>query len=204
MQRKKIFNYVLSILSIILLLVLGLIALIDGSLFASSLSLIAGIFLILIGSTSILGALFSSTFMLGAGWKVITGIFSIIMGVFFLINREISLYIITMLFSFFVLFTGVIKFVRSFDLKNLKVKTWFIDLILGLLYIVLGVVLMIFSDESAEVVRILLGIILILSALFNLFDFIDSIIRSKRDERVIKTIKKHIDEADHIDIDFTK
>ena len=92
----------------------------------------------------------------------------------------------------------------DFDLKNLKVKTWFIDLILGLLYIVLGVVLMIFSDESAEVVRILLGIILILSALFNLFDFIDSIIRSKRDERVIKTIKKHIDEADHIDIDFTK
>ena len=99
---------------------------------------------------------------------------------------------------------GVLKFVRSFDLRGLKVKTWFVDTILGVVYIVIGVVLLFFSDGAIDLIRILIGIFLIIASILNLCEFISSIIRTSRDEKVINIIKKHVDDADHIDIDFTK
>ena len=204
MRKKKLISYISEAVTIVLLLILGIVALIDGELFASSLSIIAGVTLLLIGLLTVIGAFISSAFVLGSGFKIITGIISSILGIYFLINPKLSLIIITLALGFILLMNGVLKFVRSFDLRGLKVKTWFVDTILGVVYIVIGVVLLFFSDGSIDLIRILIGIFLIIASILNLCEFISSIIRTSRDEKVINIIKKHVDDADHIDIDFTK
>ena len=204
MRKKKLISYISEAVTIVLLLVLGIVALIDGELFASSLSIIAGVTLLLIGLLTVIGAFISSAFVLGSGFKIITGIISSILGIYFLINPKLSLIIITLTLGFILLMNGVLKFVRSFDLRGLKVKTWFVDTILGVVYIVIGVVLLFFSDGAIDLIRILIGIFLIIASILNLCEFISSIIRTSRDEKVINIIKKHVDDADHIDIDFTK
>ena len=204
MRKKKLISYISEAVTIVLLLILGIVALIDGELFASSLSIIAGVTLLLIGLLTVIGAFISSAFVLGSGFKIITGIISSILGIYFLINPKLSLIIITLALGFILLMNGVLKFVRSFDLRGLKVKTWFVDTILGVVYIVIGVVLLFFSDGAIDLIRILIGIFLIIASILNLCEFISSIIRTNRDEKVINIIKKHVDDADHIDIDFTK
>lgn len=204
MRKKKLISYISEAVTIVLLLILGIVALIDGELFASSLSIIAGVTLLLIGLLTVIGAFISSAFVLGSGFKIITGIISSILGIYFLINPKLSLIIITLALGFILLMNGVLKFVRSFDLRGLKVKTWFVDTILGVVYIVIGVVLLFFSDGAIDLIRILIGIFLIIASILNLCEFISSIIRTKRDEKVINIIKKHVNDADHIDIDFTK
>ena len=204
MRKKKLISYISEAVTIVLLLILGIVALIDGELFASSLSIIAGVTLLLIGLLTVIGAFISSAFVLGSGFKIITGIISSILGIYFLINPKLSLIIITLTLGFVLLMNGVLKFVRSFDLRGLKVKTWFVDTILGVVYIVIGVVLLFFSDGAIDLIRILIGIFLIIASILNLCEFISSIIRTSRDEKVINIIKKHVDDADHIDIDFTK
>ena len=204
MRKKKLISYISEAVTIVLLLILGIVALIDGELFASSLSIIAGVTLLLIGLLTVIGAFISSTFVLGSGFKIITGIISSILGIYFLINPKLSLIIITLTLGFILLMNGVLKFVRSFDLRGLKVKTWFVDTILGVVYIVIGVVLLFFSDGAIDLIRILIGIFLIIASILNLCEFISSIIRTSRDEKVINIIKKHVNDADHIDIDFTK
>ena len=204
MRKKKLISYISEAVTIVLLLILGIVALIDGELFASSLSIIAGVTLLLIGLLTVIGAFISSAFVLGSGFKIITGIISSILGIYFLINPKLSLIIITLALGFILLMNGVLKFVRSFDLRGLKVKTWFVDTILGVVYIVIGVVLLFFSDGTIDLIRILIGIFLIIASILNLCEFISSIIRTSRDEKVINIIKKHVDDADHIDIDFTK
>ena len=204
MRKKKLISYISEAVTIVLLLILGIVALIDGELFASSLSIIAGVTLLLIGILTVIGAFISSAFVLGSGFKIITGIISSILGIYFLINPKLSLIIITLALGFILLMNGVLKFVRSFDLRGLKVKTWFVDTILGVVYIVIGVVLLFFSDGAIDLIRILIGIFLIIASILNLCEFISSIIRTSRDEKVINIIKKHVNDADHIDIDFTK
>ena len=204
MRKKKLISYISEAVTIVLLLILGIVALIDGELFASSLSIIAGVTLLLIGILTVIGAFISSAFVLGSGFKIITGIISSILGIYFLINPKLSLIVITIALGFILLMNGVLKFVRSFDLRGLKVKTWFVDTILGVVYIVIGVVLLFFSDGAIDLIRILIGIFLIIASILNLCEFISSIIRTKRDEKVINIIKKHVNDADHIDIDFTK
>ena len=204
MRKKKLISYISEAVTIVLLLILGIVALIDGELFASSLSIIAGVTLLLIGLLTVIGAFIASAFVLGSGLKIITGIISSILGIYFLINPKLSLIIITLALGFILLMNGVLKFVRSFDLRGLKVKTWFVDTILGVVYIVIGVVLLFFSDGAIDLIRILIGIFLIIASILNLCEFISSIIRTSRDEKVINIIKKHVDDADHIDIDFTK
>lgn len=204
MRKKKLISYISEAVTIVLLLILGIVALIDGELFASSLSIIAGVTLLLIGLLTVIGAFISSAFILGSGFKIITGIISSILGIYFLINPKLSLIIITLTLGFILLMNGVLKFVRSFDLRGLKVKTWFVDTILGVVYIVIGVVLLFFSDGAIDLIRILIGIFLIIASILNLCEFISSIIRTSRDEKVINIIKKHVNDADHIDIDFTK
>lgn len=204
MRKKKLISYISEAVTIVLLLILGIVALIDGELFASSLSIIAGVTLLLIGLLTVIGAFISSAFVLGSGFKIITGIISSILGIYFLINPKLSLIIITLTLGFILLMNGVLKFVRSFDLRGLKVKTWFVDTILGVVYIVIGVVLLFFSDGAIDLIRILIGIFLIIASILNLCEFISSIIRTSRDEKVINIIKKHVNDVDHIDIDFTK
>ena len=204
MRKKKLISYISEAVTIVLLLVLGIVALIDGELFASSLSIIAGVTLLLIGLLTVIGAFISSAFVLGSGFKIITGIISSILGIYFLINPKLSLIIITLTLGFILLMNGVLKFVRSFDLRGLKVKTWFVDTILGVVYIVIGVVLLFFSDGAIDLIRILIGIFLIIASILNLCEFISSIIRTNRDEKVINIIKNHVNDADYIDIDFTK
>ena len=93
---------------------------------------------------------------------------------------------------------------NSIDIKKFKGKSWWVTLLIGILYVVLSIVLFVFNDGANNVVSILIGVFFILSGIFGLLELFDSFKREKREQNIIHNINKNMDNIDHIDIDFTK
>lgn len=203
-KRRSIGYKIFSILSNVLWITLGIFACVSPTNFATSLGIVAGSFMIVIGALILLVALFSKTLILGSGFFFLQGLITLSLGIFLVSFRESTMMIVTFALAFYFLFNGITKIINSIDLKKFKAKSWWVTLIIGILYIVLGCVLFAFNDEANNVVAILIGVFFILSGIFGLLELFDTFKREKREATIIKNIKKNMDNLDHIDIDFTK
>lgn len=203
-NKKTLMNKILSILFNILWIALGIFAIASPKGFGASLGLVAGTFMIIIGSLILLFALFSSTLIIGSGFLFLEGIITLCIGILLVVFKEASLSIVTFSLAFYFLFNGLSKVINSIDIKKFKVKSWWVTLLIGLLYIVLSIVLFAFNDGANNVVSILIGIFFILTGVFGILELFDVFKREKRESTIIKNIHNNVDNLDHIDIDFTK
>lgn len=203
-KKKSTLSKVFSITSSVLLIVLGILAIVSRDFFSASLGIIAGSILIVIGLLIIVYALFASRLILGSGWLFIQGMIAGAVGIFLVINSDASIAIITYALGFWLLASGISKFVNSFDLKKFRVKTWYVTMIIGIFDIVLSIILFSFSGTAGDVISILLGIFLILSGIGDIIELFDSHKRENREQKIINNINKNVDHLDNIDFDFTK
>ena len=79
-QRKRI-SKAISLITSILLIVLGILALVARDNFSWALGIISGVFLIAVGVVSIIYAVVIKKMILGSGWLIIQGILAIVLGV---------------------------------------------------------------------------------------------------------------------------
>ena len=143
--------------------------------------------------------------ILGSGWLIIQGILAIVLGVVLCTIQDATLSIISFILATWLVIRGVSKMWGSTTLRRFKVSTWWLTLLVGALYFVLGLLLYIFQSVANNMVVILIGSFFIISGLLNIVELFDESKRERREENIIKTIHKSIDkDIDHIDIDFTK
>lgn len=202
-KRKNWINKVCSILSNVLRIVLGIIAIVSPETFSASLGLFAGSFMICIGALLILFALFSVSILLGSGFLALEGVLTTCIGIFLVSYKDASLAIITIVLAFYFLFSGISKIVTSIDLRKFRARTWWVTLTIGIIYVILSIVLFSFNNAN-EIVSILLGVFFILSGVFGMLELFDGFKREKRETTILHNIDKNADNLDHIDIDFTK
>ena len=203
-KKKSLINKIFSILFNILWIALGIFAIASPSGFGASLGIVAGTFMIIIGALILLFALFSTRLVIGSGFLFLEGLITLAVGIFLVSFKDASLSIVTFSLAFYFLFSGISKMMNSIDIKKFKGKSWWVTLLIGVLYVVLSIVLFVFNDGANNVVSILIGVFFILSGIFGLLELFDSFKREKREQNIIHNINKNMDNIDHIDIDFTK
>ena len=205
MKKKSWLRKSLSLVTSLLLITLGILALFSKDNFASILGIISGIALILIGALTILYAVIIKRMILGTGRLIFQGILSTLLGILLLVVQEASIYLISTFLSIYLLIRGISKISNSVTLKTFKVTSWWITLVLGILYTILGLALFIFNNVTNEIVTILIGTFFIISGALNMIELFDYLKREKREEQIISQVHKSIkNDVDHIDIDFTK
>lgn len=62
--------------------------------------------------------------MLGAGWLLLDGILTILLSLFLLFNMGFTALALPYIFGMWVMFSGISKFVNSFDLRRFGVRGW--------------------------------------------------------------------------------
>lgn len=205
MKKKSWLRKSLSLVTSLLLITLGILALFSKDNFASILGIISGIALILIGALTILYAVIIKRMILGTGRLIFQGILSTLLGILLLVVQEASIYLVSTFLSIYLLIRGISKISNSVTLKTFKVTSWWITLVLGILYTILGLALFIFNNVTNEIVTILIGTFFIISGALNIIELFDYLKREKREEQIISQVHKSIkNDVDHIDIDFTK
>ena len=205
MKKKSWLRKSLSLVTSLLLITLGILALFSKDNFASILGIISGIALILIGALTILYAVIIKRMILGTGRLIFQGILSTLLGILLLVVQEASIYLVSTFLSIYLLIRGISKISNSLTLKTFKVTSWWITLVLGILYTILGLALFIFNNVTNEIVTILIGTFFTISGALNIIELFDYLKREKREEQIISQVHKSIkNDVDHIDIDFTK
>ena len=205
MKKKSWLRKSLSLVTSLLLITLGILAFFSKDNFASILGIISGIALILIGALTILYAVIIKRMILGTGRLIFQGILSTLLGILLLVVQEASIYLVSTFLSIYLLIRGISKISNSVTLKTFKVTSWWITLVLGILYTILGLALFIFNNVTNEIVTILIGTFFIISGALNIIELFDYLKREKREEQIISQVHKSIEnDVDHIDIDFTK
>lgn len=205
MKHRKWISKAISLITSVLLIVLGILSLVSQDNFSWALGIIAGIMLIGIGVASIIYGVVIKKMILGSGWLIFQGILAIILGIVLATIKDASVTMISFFLATWLVIRGITKMWDSTTLRRFKVSSWWLTLILGILYFILGILLYIFNNFTNSVVIILIGSFFIVSGVLNIIELFDEGKREKREEKIIKTVHKSIDDnIDHIDFDFTK
>ena len=205
MKQKKWISKAISLITSILLIILGILAICSRDNFAWALGIISGIFLMAVGVVSIIYAVVIKKMILGSGWLILQGVLAIVLGIVLCTIRDATVSIISFVLATWLVIRGVSKMWGSSTLRRFKVSTWWLTLLLGALYFILGLMLYIFQSVANNVIVILIGSFFIVSGLLNLIELFDESKREKREENIIRTVHNSIkNDIDHIDIDFTK
>lgn len=205
MKKKNWISKSVSLVTSILLIVLGVLAIFAKDFFSSALGLISGIFLIAIGVLSIVYAVAIKKMILGSGWLIVQGILAIVLGIALATIQDASITAISMILATWLVIRGVAKMWDSTTLRRFRVSTRWLTLTLGALYFILGILLYIFNSFTNDLIIVLIGVFFIVSGCLNIVELFDISKREKREERIINSLNKSIDnDVDHIDIDFTK
>ena len=84
-----------------------------------SAGIVLGLLMLIAGIVEIVIFAGTSRFILGSGWLLLDGVLTVVMSLFLLFNHWFTMMSLPILFTVWLLFSGVSRFVSAFDLKAL-------------------------------------------------------------------------------------
>ena len=116
-------------------------------------------------------------------YSLIIGFLLSIFGLILLLKPDNSAVFFSMLFGVFIIIDSVLKLQTSFELRNLGVLRWWVNLLLALASAVLGVLLVINPFETTNILFVFMGISLVVDALENIWTVIFISLAAKQIKR---------------------
>ena len=156
---------ILSIIIGVLLIAAGIYCLCNQDVAAMSAGIVLGLLMLIAGIVEIVIFAGTSRFILGSGWLLLDGVLTVIMSLFLLFNQWFTMMSLPILFTVWLLFSGVSRFVSAFDLKALGMRGWGWILALGIVLLVFGVVCMMDPWVSVVAVGVTVGLVFILEGI---------------------------------------
>ena len=141
---------VLNIIAGVLLIALGVYCLCNQDIAAMTAGLMIGVFAT------------TSGFMLGSGWLLLDGVLTVILSLFLLLNQWFTMMSLPFLFTLWLLFSGVSRFVSAFDLRACGVRGWGWILAVGVILIAAGFVCMMDPWVSVAAIGVTVGLVFLL------------------------------------------
>ena len=89
-----------------------------------SAGILFGLFMLAAGIAEIVVFAGTSKTLLGSGWLLLNGVLTVIMALLLLFNQWFTLLSLPLLFTLWLLFSGIGRFVSAFDLRALGVRAW--------------------------------------------------------------------------------
>ena len=148
-----------------LLIALGVYCLCKPASTLFSTAILIGILTLVTGIAKIVFTFKTQTFMPNSGTRMLSGLFLVILGIIFLVQKVFLTISLPVVFTLWVLVEGVIIAVQSFDYKKSGFKYWWVIFVLGIVGAISGVLGLRDPNVSAITLSILIGIgIIILGA----------------------------------------
>lgn len=129
-----------------------------------TISWLVGLFLLISGILEII-AFADIVHVFASTWFLFLGVTDVILGLFTLFNAAFVASILPAVFSLWLIFYGLDVVIHCADLAPLGFRGWWIQLVLGILMIALGIVSLLKVFDSSKVLAILIGIGLIVHGL---------------------------------------
>ena len=153
---------VLNIAAGVLLIAAGVYCLCNQDIAVLSAGLLLGFFMLVSGVIEIAVFAGTSGVLIGSGWLLLDGVLTVIMSLFLLFNQWFTLLSLPFLFTIWLLFSGISRFVSAFDLRALGVRAWGWVLAIGILLIVGGFVCMMDPWVSVVAIGVTVGLVFVL------------------------------------------
>ena len=153
---------ILNIVAGVLLIGAGIYCLCNQDVALLSAGLLLGLFMLMSGIIEI--AVFAGTggALVGSGWLLLDGVLTLIMSLFLLFDQWFTLLSLPFLFTAWLLFSGISRFVSAFDLRSLGVRAWGWVLAIGILLMAAGFLCMMDPWVSVAAIGVTVGIVFIL------------------------------------------
>ena len=164
-KNRGLFQRVLGFLSGVLLIIAGVLSIWNPQAMARFLTALFGVVLLFSGLLDVVVFLKCRRAVIGAGWILVDGILTMLMALFLLCNQWLAGLAVPVIFSMWILFSGISSVVRSLDLKSFRVRGWGWFLFLGLLQTGIGILLFIQPVVASLAVGVLIGTVLIVQGL---------------------------------------
>ena len=126
-----------------------------------SAGILFGLFMLAAGIAEIVVFAGTSKTLLGSGWLLL----NVIMALLLLFNQWFTLLSLPLLFTLWLLFSGIGRFVSAFDLRALGVRAWGWVLAIGILLTAAGIICMMNPWISVAAVGVTVGLVLILQGI---------------------------------------
>ena len=153
---------ILNIVAGILLIAAGIYCLCNEDVAVLSAGLMLGIFMLAAGIAEIVVFAGTSGVLIGSGWLLLDGVLTVIMSLFLLFNQWFTLLSLPFIFTVWLMFSGISRFVSAFDLHALGVRGWGWVLAVGILLMVAGFICMMDPWVSAAAVGVTVGLVFLL------------------------------------------
>lgn len=162
---SKTVSRVLWIISGVLLIVAGVACLANPGSALTSVSVLLGLVMLVSGIVDIVIFAAGHSYMIGAGWFLVDGILTVLLSLFILCNKVFTAMTLPFIFGMWLIFSGITKFVNSFDLQRLGVRGWGWFTALGIVLAVVGFISFLSPFAGAVAIAVMVGIFLILQGL---------------------------------------
>ena len=156
---------ILNIVAGILLIAAGIYCLCNEDVAVLSAGLMLGIFMLAAGIAEIVVFAGTSGVLIGSGWLLLDGVLTVIMSLFLLFNQWFTLLSLPFIFTVWLMFSGISRFVSAFDLHVLGVRSWGWVLAVGILLMVAGFICMMDPWVSAAAVGVTVGLVFLLEGI---------------------------------------
>lgn len=180
-----------SIASTLVMLIFGILLFIFPETVIKSVAIAMGAIFIMIGVIPIINYFrfratgFTTTF------SFLLGIFCIVAGLILLMNENILGTIIPILTGVWMIINSINRISISMDLRDDKIPFWVITFIYAILTLVAGVLLILDPVNGGKLVTKTIGIII---CVYSALDVIDLILIRIKAKKVVKEVKKIIEE----------
>lgn len=179
--------YRMSLITSILLFLFGILLVTNADGFIKSISTIIGIALLLIGVFPVVDYFRYRKEGVLAGISLVSGIFSIVCGLMFLLNENMLMVLIPVFIGVWMIINGINKLQLAFEIKDQNEKSWVITFIFSILIIVCVGYFIINPIRGAQLVTSTLGIII---CIYAVLDIIDCIIIKVKVGQVVSELKE--------------
>lgn len=156
---------ILNIVAGILLIAAGIYCLCNEDVAVLSAGLMLGIFMLAAGIAEIVVFAGTSGVLIGSGWLLLDGVLTVIMSLFLLFNQWFTLLSLPFIFTVWLMFSGISRFVSAFDLHALGVRGWGWVLAVGILLMAVGFICMMDPWVSAAAVGVTVGLVFLLEGI---------------------------------------
>ena len=156
---------ILNIVAGILLIAAGVYCLCNEEVAVLSAGLMLGIFMLAAGIAEIVVFAGTSGVLIGSGWLLLDGVLTVIMSLFLLFNQWFTLLSLPFIFTVWLMFSGISRFVSAFDLHALGVRGWGWVLAVGILLMLAGFICMMDPWVSAAAVGVTVGLVFLLEGI---------------------------------------
>ena len=160
---------ILNIVAGILLIAAGIYCLCNEDVAVLSAGLMLGVFMLAAGIAEIVVFAGTSGVLIGSGWLLLDGVLTVIMSLFLLFNQWFTLVSLPFLFTVWLIFSGISRFVSAFDLHALGVRGWGWVLAVGILLMAAGFLCMMDPWVSVAAMGVTVGVVFLLEGVSAIF-----------------------------------